>query len=53
MKIQKYRQNHTFCSIERGTLVQFTRQTINIDRINNFLKFSENLRGQKLIKNKT
>ena len=32
------------------TEVQFTRQNMNTDRINNFLKFSENLRAQKLIK---
>ena len=31
-----------------GTLVEFTRQNMNIDRINNSPKFSENLRVQKM-----
>ena len=50
-KIQNYRKNHTFCLIQRGTKVQFTRQNINIDLNNNFLKFSKNFRGKKWISN--
>ena len=34
-KVQNDRQNHTFYSLLRGTWVKFTRQNINIDRINN------------------
>ena len=37
-----------FCSISCGLQVKFTRQNMNIVRINTFLKFSENLRGQKM-----
>ena len=48
-KIQKDRQNYTFCSILRGTYLQFTRQNIKLDRINKFSKFCKNLRNRKWI----
>ena len=48
-KVPKDRQNYTVCSILRGRYLQFTRQNINIDRINKFSKFCKNLRNQKWI----
>ena len=44
-KLKKIHKITVSCSIQ-----QFTRQNINIGRFNNFLKFRENLPGQKWIK---
>ena len=42
-KFKKNDKNNKLYSILRGTKVRFTRQNINIERINNFMKFNENL----------